>query len=316
LSEQNFRTLLKIKGQKNKIDYKSNIVLFGSCFSENIGDKFSYFRFNQLTNPYGILFNPKSIEIAISECVQKKQYTEENLFFFNEQWHSYQHHSDFSNSSLYAILNNINATILVTYEKIKQASHIIITLGTSWVYQTKEKETIVANCHKVPQKQFSKKLLSVPEISKSLDALKKQILKINPSVIIIFTVSPVRHLKDGMIENTLSKAHLLTAIHQETNDLNSFYFPSYEIVLDDLRDYRFYEKDMLHPNETAIDYIWEVFKKTWVHTTTDSLQKEIDIIQKGLKHRPFNPKSISHEKFRNQLQSKIENLKKTHNINI
>ncbi|GAG96622.1 unnamed protein product, partial [marine sediment metagenome] len=194
----------------------------------------------------------------------------------------------------------------------------IITLGTAWVYRFIETNELVGNCHKVPQKKFLKELLSIDEIVVSLENIISLIKDFNPKTTILFTVSPVRHLKDGFIENSQSKAHLLAAIHQVIENTTSgariHYFPSYEIMLDDLRDYRFYKRDMIHPNLTAIDYIWEKFQQAWLDDKTTSIMKEVDTIQKGLAHIPFNPKSEQHQQFLKNLQHKIQVLKKLHNI--
>lgn len=308
-----FRTQYKINKELRSIDYNSEIILFGSCFSENIGAKFDYFKFQSTTNPYGILFNPVAIEKAISESIEGKKYTDKDLISHNDLWHSFNHHSDFSGSEKSDVLNKINTTILATQKKLRSASHIIITLGTSWVYQSNETKEIVANCHKIPQREFAKKLLSITEIEKSIKNIKDTINNFNSDVHIIFTVSPVRHLKDGMIENTLSKSHLIAAIHTSL-DTNTSYFPAYEIMMDDLRDYRFYKEDMLHPNQLAVDYIWENFKKTWIANETEKLQETIENIQKSLAHKPFNPSSEQHKKFRNNLEKRILELKNNFNI--
>lgn len=308
-----FRTQYKINKELRSIDYNSEIILFGSCFSENIGAKFDYFKFQSTTNPYGILFNPVAIEKAISESIEGKKYTDKDLISHNDLWHSFNHHSEFSGSEKSDVLNKINTTILATQKKLRSASHIIITLGTSWVYQSNETKEIVANCHKIPQREFAKKLLSITEIEKSIKNIKDTINNFNSNVHIIFTVSPVRHLKDGMIENTLSKSHLITAIHTSL-DTNTSYFPAYEIMMDDLRDYRFYKEDMLHPNQLAVDYIWENFKKTWIANETEKLQETIENIQKSLAHKPFNPSSEQHKKFRNKLEKRILELKNNFNI--
>lgn len=309
-----FRTVFKPQEEKNQLSYDSKTILFGSCFSENIGEKLSYYKFDCFTNPYGILFNPIAIKNAISEIVEKKIYCEDDIFQYNDLWHSFQHHSCFSTPNKNAGLKKINESIQTAHSTLKNASHIIITLGTSWVYENKETETIVANCHKVPQKSFNKKLLSVSEITSTLDSIEKSIHKINSNATLIYTVSPVRHLKDGMIENALSKANLLAAIHQKLTK-NTYYFPSFEIIMDDLRDYRFYEKDMLHPNEIAIDYIWEIFTQTWITKESAPILKEVDTIQKGLSHKPFNEHSEAHQNFLKNLNKKIEVLKKSQNIN-
>ena len=310
-----FRTSIKLQTAKNQLDYGSKIVLFGSCFSENISKKLSYFKFPTYSNPFGILFNPLSIETIISNSIQQKKYTEEDLFFLNEQWHCFDAHSDLSASDKTVLLNNLNNAVKHTKAQLINASHIIITLGTAWVYKLKSTNQLVGNCHKVPQNKFTKELATVEEISNSLKSCINQIKQLNNKATIIFTVSPVRHLKDGFVENSRSKAHLLTAIHQiieKTTEIN--YFPSFEIMLDDLRDYRFYSEDMFHPNETAINYIWETFKETWITNNTIQTMKEVEIIQKGLAHRPFNPTSKQHKEFLENLSLKIKQLKTNYNI--
>ena len=303
----NFRTQYKAKTEKNQIDYSSELVLFGSCFSENIGRKFDYFKFKSLTNPYGILFNPIAIENAILDCIEKKTYQEKDLIFHNELWHSFKHHSDFSDMDSNVVLDKINTSIRDTHKRLKTASHIIITFGTAWVYDFLEHGKTVANCHKIPQKKFNKKLLSIEEIEQSISTIKKALKKTNPKAIIIITVSPVRHLKDGMIENTLSKSHLLSATHKSL-DNSTKYFPSYEVMMDDLRDYRFYSEDMVHPNNLAIKHIWSIFKDSWISQKAQSISKEIEHIQKSIEHKPFNPKSIAHKKFKENLSQKIQLL--------
>ena len=307
----NFRTNISLKSESNQIDYSSNLVLIGSCFSENISKKLQYFKFNTFSNPFGILFNPIAIETLISNAIRKKEYSEKDIFQLNERWHCFDAHSDLSASSKNELLTNLNTSIAATHKKITTASHLIITLGTAWVYRNNESAKIVGNCHKIPQKQFSKEMLSVEEIVASLKNSCALIKNLNPKVNIIFTVSPVRHVKDGFVENMQSKAHLLTAIHQLINLKEQFhYFPSYEIMLDDLRDYRFYNRDMLHPNETAINYIWEQFQHVWIAKKTISILKEVDTIQRGLAHKPFNPNSEQHQKFLVALQEKITLLQK------
>ena len=313
MENSTFRTQYKTKTEKKQIDYSSEIVLFGSCFSENIGHKFEYYKLNSTINPYGILFSPAAIEKAISECLENKIYKEEDLIFHNELWHSFNHHSDFSGLEKQEVLTKINSSIQEGNNRLKSANYIIITLGTAWVYEYIETRTRVANCHKISQNKFHKRILSVEEITKSIERLKDQIKRINPDANFIFTLSPVRHLKDGMIENTQSKSHLLTAIHNII-DTQSFYFPSYEIMMDDLRDYRFYKEDMIHPNTTAIDYIWTIFKATWISDKADATIEEIENIQKGLAHKAFNPDSVQHKKFILNLKNKILKLQKEKNI--
>lgn len=308
-NEVQFRTEIRIPKNQNPIDYNSKIVSLGSCFAENMGEKFEYFKFQNAVNPFGIIFNPVSIENSISRIVHQKYFTEADLFFHNERWHCYEVHSELSHPDKEAFLHNLNQILEATHNQITNASHIIITYGTSWVYKLKASNAIVANCHKVPQNQFEKEILSVEVIQKSIQNTIVLIQKANPNCNVIFTVSPVRHIKDGFVENSVSKSNLLTAIYQQLQTehckLNTEYFPSYEIMMDELRDYRFYAEDMLHPNQVAIDYIWERFFQTQITETIYPIMEEVCAIQKGLAHRPFNPNSERHQLFLANLTQKI-----------
>ena len=313
----NFRTPININEiQKpvKQIDYQSKIGLIGSCFVENIGEKLSYFKFDNFVNPYGILFNPSAIEKSIADIAQKRAYTKSDLLFKNERWHSLHHHSDFSNADEEQVLKAINERIKKSYQTLKETSHLILTLGTAWVYHHIETDQLVANCHKIPQKNFIKRILSVTEIIKSLQNSIQLIQNLNPEVQIILTLSPIRHIKDGMIANNQSKAHLLTAIHQIIAESKAIYFPSYEIVMDDLRDYRFYSSDMLHPNQTAIDYVWGLFKETWISEESMPIMEQVNQIQKALKHKAFNPNSVQHILFLKKLKQQQKSVLKSHNI--
>lgn len=294
-----------LKESRNLINYNSKIVLLGSCFSENIGNQLDYYKFQTTQNPFGILFHPIAIENLITNAINEKKYTENDVFFNNEQYHSFDTHSSLSANNERDFLDNLNSSIKSTRKTLEEASHIIITLGTSWVYRYIESDQIVANCHKVPQKKFLKEILSVDTISESLEAIISLIKSINKNASILFTVSPVRHIKDGFIENSQSKSHLITAIHQVIDKRKyNYYFPSYEIMMDELRDYRFYAEDMIHPNKTTMNYIWEKFMSTWFDVSANSTMKEIDIIQKGMLHKPFNPNSEKHLQFLENLEQK------------
>jgi lysophospholipase L1-like esterase len=295
--------------EHNQLDYNSNVLLLGSCFVENIGKKLDYFKFQNLQNPFGILFHQLAIETLITNAINEKEYTEEDIFFHNEQWHCYDAHSKLSASSKEELLNNLNQQIKATNQQINESTHIIITLGTAWVYRHIETDTIVANCHKVPQKKFLKELLSADEISESLESIIALIKSVNIKVSILFTVSPVRHLKDGFVGNTQSKAQLISAIHQVVESRSSiYYFPSYEIMMDELRDYRFYAEDMIHPNQTAVDYIWDKFRKVWISKSAAKTMDDIDVVQKGINHKPFNPNSKAHKLFLQNLEEKKKSL--------
>jgi hypothetical protein len=275
-----------------------------------MSEKLDYFKFQNSCNPFGILFHPLAIERLIAFGVAKKVFTEADIFFHNERWHCYDAHSDLSNPDPIALINDLNTIIQSTWKQLSEATDIIITYGTAWVYRNNENSAIVANCHKVPQKQFEKQLLSIDMIQKSIQNTIHLIQSINPEVKIIFTVSPVRHIKDGFVENQLSKSHLISAIHGAFSlQVSAFnYFPSYEIMMDELRDYRFYADDMLHPSQLAIDYIWKRFKETNISETALSIMEEVETIQKSLSHKPFNPNSESHQKFEAKLKDKIATL--------
>ena len=206
-----FRTQIPISKCSSPIDYNSQIVSLGSCFAENIKAKFEYFKFQNIVNPFGIIFNPISIEKLIERAVNKTAFTEKDIFFHNERWHCYEVHSELSNENKDEFLNNLNEILHFTNNQIANSSHFILTYGTSWVYRNIASNEIVANCHKVPQNQFTKEILSVERIQKSIQNTIEVIKRVNPNGHFIFTVSPVRHIKDGFIENTVSKSNLLTA---------------------------------------------------------------------------------------------------------
>ncbi|MBM1105906.1 GSCFA domain-containing protein [Aurantibacter crassamenti] len=302
------QTQIPLQKSVNQIAYKSHLLILGSCFSEHIGAKFEHFKFQSLQNPFGILFHPKAIENLIERSVSSTLYSEKEVFFQNERWHCFDAHSVLSDTSKDALLLKLNKGLEASKKRIKEASHIIITLGTAWVYRKVENERIVSNCHKIPQSEFKKELLSVYEVINCLKNCIQQIRKINKNVAIVFTVSPVRHLKDGFVENQKSKAHLIAAIHEIIEQDSALYFPSYEIMMDELRDYRFYETDMVHPNQLAVDYIWLKFKKAWISNTAFSSMEKVEEVQKGLQHRPFNEQSEQHQKFIKTLEKKITYL--------
>ncbi|MDE1207733.1 GSCFA domain-containing protein [Tenacibaculum larymnensis] len=306
----NFQTQVPLTKQKhNQINYQSKLLLLGSCFSENIGNKLDYYKFQSKQNPFGILFHPKAIENLIIKALNKEKYTDKDVFFHNERWHSFEAHSSLSAINKNKLLNSLNLSIQQTFEQLQNTTHLIITLGTAWVYREIISDTLVANCHKVPQKKFLKELLSVDEISESLQAISSLVKSVNKNISVIYTVSPVRHLKDGFIENQRSKAHLFSAIHEVVEPRSAiYYFPSYEIMMDELRDYRFYNEDMIHPNQTAINYIWEKFKEVWIMEDSYQTMQQVDIIQRGLNHKPFNPNSEAHQLFLKKLQQKKETL--------
>ena len=307
----NFTTKIPIAKSNTPIDYSSRIISLGSCFAENMGEKFDFYKFQNTTNPFGIIFNPASIEKIIDRAVHLNHFTESDLFFHNELWHCYEVHSDLSSYNKEDFLLNLNQILKETNQQLTDATHIIITYGTSWIYKLKSSNEVVANCHKVPQNQFDKEILSVEDIENSIQNTLDVIQKVNPKCNVVFTISPVRHLKDGFVENQRSKAHLITAVQKIIHYPLSIihYFPSFEIMMDELRDYRFYAQDMLHPNAIAIDYIWERFCESTIAGEANPIMQEVESIQKGMAHRPFHPQSISHTKFLQTLSEKAAQLK-------
>lgn len=304
-----FRTRVPLSKSDNLIEHSSGILLIGSCFVENIGDKLEWFKFRNLQNPFGIIFHPAPIFNLLERISEKRYFAEDELIHFNSNWLSLEAHSSMNAESREKCLYNLNNAMDKSLECLQSSGYVVISLGTAWYYSSNATGNEVANCHKIPQKEFSKNLSSPLEIEKILENIRKTLNKINEDLKIIYTVSPVRHLKDGFIENQQSKANLITALHNYlSKDPKSSYFPSYEIMMDELRDYRFYKRDMLHPNELAIDYIWELFSENWMSKNALELNKEINKIQKGLQHRSHAENSVEHKKFLTKIQNKIEEI--------
>ena len=301
-----FRTIVPISKATESITYYTSIVSLGSCFAVNMAQKFAYYKFPITVNPFGVLFHPLAIENILQHTIENSRYIAEDFFLHNELWHSFDFHSDMSQPSLKEAIQQANSQQIQLQQALQEASFCFITLGTAWVYIYNSTDTIVANCHKLPSQHFSKRLLSVEEITESLSHIIALLKQFNPSITIVFTISPVRHIKDGFFENQVSKSQLFTALYPFITDSKSLYFPAYELLLDELRDYRFYANDMVHPSEMAINYIWERLVATYIETATQADMKQVDSIQKGLSHRPFNPETESHQQFLAQLQQKME----------
>ena len=302
---------IPIESEIPKIDYDSKIVLVGSCFVESIGNKLDYVKFQTLQNPFGILFHPIAIERIIERALQSDLFTEDDIFLKNERWYCFEMHSSVCATNKIDFLLLINNKLNRFREYLLTASHIVLTFGTAWIYRLLSSQTIVANCLKIPQKEFQKELLSIEEIKTSFKNMVTQILNRNPNTQIITTISPIRHVRDGIIENSRSKAHLITALHQLiSKEKKVYYFPSYELMMDELRDYRFYKEDMIHPSNVAIEIIWESFKKAWISPETESIQKSIRTIRSGLEHQPFDSTSKQHQLFLQDLKTKMNQIEK------
>jgi hypothetical protein len=308
-----FRLTFPVAPLEPAFEYRDQLLLMGSCFAEEMGEKLQQHLFPALLNPHGILYNPISITKAVHSYLDNKQYTEADLFMHNDLWHSWDHHSRFSALTPAAVLDNINAAQEQAAICLSKARWLVITLGSAHAYVLKETGQLVANCHKVPMSAFYKKLLTVDEIITALDNMMHRHFFRNRDINILFTVSPVRYARDGVVENNLSKAILLQVVHQLVNKFDRlFYFPAYELVIDDLRDYRFYKDDLLHPNETAVNYVWEHFVNSCVHPNSQQLLKTIQELNRARQHKPFNPESPQHQQFLRTYARKVAALQQEH----
>jgi GSCFA family len=301
----------------NPVSYRDNILLIGSCFTEHMGNKLQELKFSTLQNPNGILFDPHSVASSLVSYVQNKQYNDNDLFYMDELWQSWQHHSVFSNTSKEECLRQINASQNEAHLFLRKANCIIITLGSSFSYRLTEiaaattKQSVdgdaVANCHRAPAKWFTKHLMSIDEINAALDNCIHQLLYFSPELRIIFTVSPVRHIRDGVVENNRSKARLIEVVHHLANKFDRlYYFPAYELVIDVLRDYRFYDIDMVHPNYAATEFVMEKFFQSCIDEPSRQIMGEVKKIVIAAKHKAFQPSTNTHKQF---LASHLEKAK-------
>lgn len=303
-----FRTEVNIDNSAAKIDLEDQIFSIGSCFSAEMSALFAAGQLQTLCNPFGTLFNPFSINEAVKKLHDSTFYTEEDLITFNEEFLSLDHHSSFNTGFAHQTLEKINRQIEAGNYFLQNTNWVLITYGTSFIYEFLPKKKYVANCHKIPGKYFDKKLLTHLEIT---DSIYETVIKLQDickdNVQILFTVSPVRHTKDGMMENTLSKSKLLTALHEIIPQFeNCHYLPAYEIVLDDLRDYRFYTDDLIHPNSQAIQYIWQKFGNAYFSEETKVFITENLKILKAREHRPKDEKSTKYLEFVKVLEEKMK----------
>ena len=299
-----FFTSINIKSLQTPVTYNDKLLLVGSCFTEHIGNYLDEVKFRVLQNPNGILFDPISVCNSISSYIENKQYTSSDLFYLNEAWHSWQHHSRFSGIDKEEVLTNINQSQNTAHAFLKQADWLFITLGSSFVYKLAETGQPVANCHKAPAQTFIKHLSTIEETVIALDTLVYRLFQFNPDLKVMFTISPVRHLRDGVVENNRSKARLIEAVHHLVNKFDKLhYFPAYELVIDVLRDYRFFDVDLAHPNYAATQFVLEKFAESCCSEETRGWMEEIKKLVIARNHKPFNPTSQQHQQFlKNQLQ--------------
>ncbi len=307
------RTVVDIPEFEKKISYSSRLIFLGSCFSEEIGQKLEQYLFDIELNPFGIIYNPASVAESLEILLEKKVFREKDVFQRGQLWLSFYHHSRFSSTSRDELLEKINSRIAQAHSQLKKANFLFITFGTAWVYILNETGKIVSNCHKLPQKLFTRRMLSVKEIVDLYSSLLPRLWEINQELEIVFAISPVRHWKDGAVGNQYSKATLIVAVQELVNRYQQVkYFPSYEIVMDELRDYRFYADDMLHIGSQGVEYVWLRFRDTFFDQATERAITEVGKVLKAMQHRPQNKNTDDYRKFLSSTIEKIMILRKHH----
>jgi hypothetical protein len=297
---------LKIDAPEKRISYDDRLFAIGSCFTEHISGRLKELKFSILQNPNGILFDPLSVSRSLLSYIHCKQFASGDIFYLNELWQSWQHHSVFSGMKQERVLENINRSQHTAHEHLKNAGWLIITLGSAFSYQLVESGEYVANCHRAPAQWFRKHLAPIEEMLAALEDCIKQLLQFNPGLKIIFTISPVRHIRDGVVDNNRSKARLIELVHQLINEFeNLYYFPAYELVIDVLRDYRFYDIDLVHPNYPATEFVFEKFTETFIDKASRASMEEIKKIMTAFRHKPFQAASMAHQEFLKSYLKKI-----------
>ncbi|MDR0758076.1 MAG: GSCFA domain-containing protein [Tannerella sp.] len=307
----NLYSKIDIPPSPMRVSYGKAMMSIGSCFAENMGNLLDKGRFTVDINPFGVLYNPRSAAHAIRRLLHPEESPDDVLFFHEGLFHSFEHHSSFSDASEADCRRKIRERLLASASNLRRIELLFITFGTSWCFRLKENGRIVANCHKLPGRMFERERLTVESTVDEWDETLSALWAVNRAAKVIFTVSPVRHMKDGAHENLLSKSILLLSVDalQARHSGRVCYFPAYEIMMDELRDYRFYAEDMLHPSEAAVRYIFERFAETFMDAETRALLAEVNEIQKALSHKPFHPESDSYKHFMAQTLLKIEHLK-------
>lgn len=309
----NLQTKITVAAPDFLIDYNSRLMMLGSCFAENMGSKFSYYKFDVDVNPCGIIYNPLSVANVLRLIVEGKQFEKSDLRQVGGKWVSLYHHGAFSSTDPDECLRRINDRLTKATGELRTLDLLVITWGTAWVYRYTRENIVVSNCHKIPSQEFERSQLSVEDIVKEYLVLIGRLREINPGLRILFTVSPIRHWKDGAHGNQLSKATLLLAIDRLREELQHvYYFPAYEIVLDELRDYRFYADDMLHMSGFTVDYIWERFLYSFISPEVLGLMNQIGRVNKGVAHRPFDPQSEEYHRLVKKMLAEIAMISRSY----
>ncbi len=302
---------IDIKSPEQKITYADKFFLIGSCFTEHIGKRLEELKFPVLQNPNGILFDPISVTKSINSYIEPKSYNIADLFFLNELWQSWNHHSHFSGTSKLEVLANINKSQKAAHDHLAKATWLIVTFGSSFSYRLQENNQPVANCHRAPGQIFSKHLLTVDETITALRETIENLKEFNPLLQVLFTISPVRHIRDGVVENNRSKARLIEAVHKMVDMFDHVhYFPAYELVIDVLRDYRFYDIDLVHPNYAATEFVFNHFEQSFIDEQLIPVMEDIRKIINAFKHKPFHPDTEAHISFLQNSYQKVMALQK------
>lgn len=306
-----YYTRINIEPHPLRINYSDRSFFIGSCFSTNISDKFRYYKFETEANPFGVLYNPASIRQALELISSGRKIINEDFFREEDIYKSFLFHSQWAGMDINELVHRVNDKIAQTYQFLKQTKWFFVTLGTSYVYEFKSNSEIVANCHKQNADLFTHRMLSVEEVLQYIEKISSLIYKLSPEANLVFTVSPVRHLKQGASLNQLSKATLIVALNQYlAKNANAYYFPSYEIFNDELRDYRFYADDMTHPSGLGIEHIWKRFSEIFFDDQTQKLITRIGEIKSACEHKVFFPGSKAYQTFKTKTLQKIEKLSK------
>ena len=294
------------------ISYQDRLMFIGSCFAEQIGMKMKEHGWNVCINPFGVLYNPLSVAAGCKRLLNPEPFVENDLFEYNGMYHSFMHHGKFSGTSIREVLWNMNNALSVAATCFSKISFLLITFGTAWVYRLNKDGQIVANCHQLPSDHFNSTLLTIDQIVNEWSAALDLFFTVNASAKVILTVSPVRHWKDGAHGNQLSKSILLLAEQALIDKYPGriYYFPAYELMMDELRDYRFYADDMLHPSKIAIDYIWERFCDVSMNNGVKDDLKEVESVLRDVSHRPFHPSTGHYKQFLLQTINKIKRVQK------
>lgn len=304
-----FRTPLPVQPSEFHLSHADRVMILGSCFAENIGLRLKESGFRVTINPFGVLYNPASVGMALNRLAMNYPFRDEELVEHDGFFHSFSHHSSFSGVDAQSTLQRINASFKQAVHDLQHVDCLILTFGTAWVYTLPSTDQIVANCHKLPEDSFLRRRLTVNEIEYFYIELLEMLFQEKPDLKVLFTVSPIRHLKDGLHENTLSKSTLHLAIDGLCESFDHvYYYPAYELMMDDLRDYRFYAEDMVHPSITAQRYIWDHFSDSCFSKPTKEIVRQVQQIRKAMEHKPFHPEDESYKRFAKKNIATIELL--------